>query len=361
MNEVAKRLMKLTKDEMVDSALRLGLEPLTRNAKKADWAEHIAKMFPEYSKNVILQMSEAEYLELSKLVLKNERITIGPASRNPMLKMALWRLERYGQAWRDTVEWHLTDLARKIMTPDHDLLEDLDFHDILYDEMQGWLIHTGMMPLNDLLDRVARISGQTEEMFEHTRERCMALLIGRDGMSCVYPDPEDGTVWIVYPDVEEPDRLIKRLKSPDVVKLDYPDFTTDELIRCQRLSGLPGRPDIYEPLRKWCFSRPDMTDDLFMDTVDEMVYLAENGDSNEALRCLMDMVEPRNERDFDAGMKAATKLLNSIPRWENKGHTAEELFVQRVGNGKAKMPGRNDPCPCGSGRKYKNCCGKRLN
>ena len=23
-----------------------------------------------------------------------------------------------------------------------------------------------------------------------------------------------------------------------------------------------------------------------------------------------------------------------------------------------KKPGRNDPCPCGSGAKYKNCCGK---
>lgn len=23
-----------------------------------------------------------------------------------------------------------------------------------------------------------------------------------------------------------------------------------------------------------------------------------------------------------------------------------------------KLPGRNDPCPCGSGRKYKSCCGK---
>ena len=23
-----------------------------------------------------------------------------------------------------------------------------------------------------------------------------------------------------------------------------------------------------------------------------------------------------------------------------------------------KSVGRNDPCPCGSGRKYKNCCGK---
>ena len=24
---------------------------------------------------------------------------------------------------------------------------------------------------------------------------------------------------------------------------------------------------------------------------------------------------------------------------------------------KAKKPGRNDLCPCGSGKKYKNCCG----
>ena len=25
---------------------------------------------------------------------------------------------------------------------------------------------------------------------------------------------------------------------------------------------------------------------------------------------------------------------------------------------KQKKVGRNDPCPCGSGKKYKNCCGK---
>lgn len=25
---------------------------------------------------------------------------------------------------------------------------------------------------------------------------------------------------------------------------------------------------------------------------------------------------------------------------------------------KEHSPGRNDPCPCGSGKKYKNCCGK---
>ncbi|MBO5028203.1 MAG: SEC-C domain-containing protein [Muribaculaceae bacterium] len=26
-----------------------------------------------------------------------------------------------------------------------------------------------------------------------------------------------------------------------------------------------------------------------------------------------------------------------------------------------RKSGRNDPCPCGSGKKYKNCCGKKSN
>ena len=26
---------------------------------------------------------------------------------------------------------------------------------------------------------------------------------------------------------------------------------------------------------------------------------------------------------------------------------------------KEKKVGRNDPCPCGSGKKYKNCCGRQ--
>ena len=40
--------------------------------------------------------------------------------------------------------------------------------------------------------------------------------------------------------------------------------------------------------------------------------------------------------------------------------------VERVNN-KAKpvksagKVGRNDPCPCGSGKKYKNCCGRNQN
>lgn len=36
---------------------------------------------------------------------------------------------------------------------------------------------------------------------------------------------------------------------------------------------------------------------------------------------------------------------------------AEELFhINNKPITRIKLPGRNDKCPCGSGKKYKNCC-----
>jgi SWIM/SEC-C metal-binding protein len=35
----------------------------------------------------------------------------------------------------------------------------------------------------------------------------------------------------------------------------------------------------------------------------------------------------------------------------------ERLLHPRAPAKAATAPGRNDPCPCGSGRKYKKCCG----
>jgi uncharacterized protein len=50
----------------------------------------------------------------------------------------------------------------------------------------------------------------------------------------------------------------------------------------------------------------------------------------------------------------ATILHQSRP--ELAGPTAANLPSEPFKS--APRPGRNDPCPCGSGRKYKGCCGK---
>jgi preprotein translocase subunit SecA len=57
--------------------------------------------------------------------------------------------------------------------------------------------------------------------------------------------------------------------------------------------------------------------------------------------------------------------LYDLPEWENI-LTAEErdAIVKEYKRSRTirveKKPGRNEPCPCGSGKKFKKCCGKAM-
>jgi len=42
----------------------------------------------------------------------------------------------------------------------------------------------------------------------------------------------------------------------------------------------------------------------------------------------------------------------------NEDEMVEADFEEGITPIFTKKPKRNDPCPCGSGEKYKNCCGK---
>ncbi len=53
--------------------------------------------------------------------------------------------------------------------------------------------------------------------------------------------------------------------------------------------------------------------------------------------------------------------LYNLPQWEPllTAERRKELYKEQRKSGtvvKPKKVGRNDPCPCGSGRKYKQCC-----
>jgi hypothetical protein len=61
-------------------------------------------------------------------------------------------------------------------------------------------------------------------------------------------------------------------------------------------------------------------------------------------------------------LEAKADYLYTLPQWDGilteeqrqeitKAHKKAKTVV------KDKEPGRNEPCPCGSGKKYKKCCG----
>jgi len=62
-------------------------------------------------------------------------------------------------------------------------------------------------------------------------------------------------------------------------------------------------------------------------------------------------------------LEAKADYLYELPQWddiltkEKKKEIRKEWSASRMVVNKNKV-GRNEPCPCGSGKKYKNCCGK---
>ena len=60
---------------------------------------------------------------------------------------------------------------------------------------------------------------------------------------------------------------------------------------------------------------------------------------------------------------AKAEWLYELPQWDEI-FTAEkkrDLYKIQKNSGTIRKPkkiGRNDPCPCGSGKKYKHCCGR---
>ena len=61
-------------------------------------------------------------------------------------------------------------------------------------------------------------------------------------------------------------------------------------------------------------------------------------------------------------LKADADYLYTLKAWE--GIFSEDKIMQIIKDfkrskivHKEREPGRNDPCPCGSGKKYKKCCG----
>lgn len=79
----------------------------------------------------------------------------------------------------------------------------------------------------------------------------------------------------------------------------------------------------------------------------------------------------RDEKQVNEVLQLVMNLSNNVRLWENNGHTPQEIFekfeksnlkpltdnpFQFGGTVKKEKAGRNDPCPCGSGKKYKKCC-----
>ena len=98
------------------------------------------------------------------------------------------------------------------------------------------------------------------------------------------------------------------------------------------------------------------------------ILLQNGGEMKDVLGFIEKLGEPESEKDMEALSPLLIAFHQSLRMWKLKGHTPTEIVTGKLDpeggdiisfeaarRKKAKV-GRNAPCPCGSGKKYKNCC-----
>ncbi len=200
---------------------------------------------------------------------------------------------------------------------------------------------------------------------------------------------EQGFMWfgtiLVYDFVEETAELLDEVRKRP--QLEYKTLTTDELIQASKEDFYPVTQAIEN--LKWLFERdyemePEELDDIILEILDQM---DEGVGLGEIIAMLSQYYQFDNMSALNEFMSSLTEVYNHHRQWALKGHSPSEISRQLekqeltpyptasnwanqavpnhldgpgdlISFQTGKKIGRNDPCPCGSGRKYKHCCGK---
>ncbi|WP_099353264.1 YecA family protein [Fredinandcohnia onubensis] len=181
----------------------------------------------------------------------------------------------------------------------------------------------------------------------------------------VLHDSDSYKKGIVSDDVGYSNRRVfdpKRVKYEHQARKDVPfyPFTKEQLLE----AGEPSFVDrnlSYIQLVNFINQNFD-TQKLDADSiVEECVYATRIGQSlNDILQYMSGVLVFDSEESLQALVDKVVNLMNNTKEWFLKGHTSIELrnLTENPVNNTTIKVGRNAPCPCGSGKKFKKCCGR---
>ncbi|MDE7158534.1 MAG: SEC-C domain-containing protein, partial [Clostridiales bacterium] len=217
-----------------------------------------------------------------------------------------------------------------------------------------------------------------EEILKIMRERC-DLIVDQN------TDPKvDYDEW----DNEELNKEVERKLLPGVVEFfddeKLKNYALDELkemlytavttVYQEKIDDATAHGVDFEEIERYVMLR--VVDQKWMDHIDNMdalrsgIGLKAYGQQDpviayqqEGFDMFDEMISNIHEDVVIMLMRASVEYPPEPPKQEtvmveNHGDGTERQVQDTVVTPKSKQIGRNDPCPCGSGKKYKNCCGK---
>lgn len=344
---LAALLEKMTKDELVKVAKKYDVKGIT-SLKKAEVVERIREVI---IKNVDLMINS---LEETSIKFLQELINYGGVKKYQCdLLINSNFLRNRGIVFTASINGELYVILPEELRV---LLKEKITKDVmtaareksdLIKAIAGSTYYYGVVSYSAIRE-ILESTFNTEVTDEKIKE---LVLIGEE-LGYDYVIEEDGLCHI---DVENSNKIVKLQKKN---KKNICKFDKKTLIKA-------GVPDFMEEhksgknLQRALGEMFIIDKEILKDEMDSFTISIKNEMPMEkSINLFLDAYEIDNEEEKNIFVYELEHLAKSIKRWSLNGYSENEItkLEQRVVN-EVKI-GRNDPCLCGSKKKYKKCCGR---
>ncbi len=233
----------------------------------------------------------------------------------------------------------------------------------------GMLHYYGVMGIGTLVKKIEELTGERVEILDYFRVITPAMDF-YEQVQYTFDGLRDCRV-------DDVKKIFDEQRSRQ--NLDRYPFTKEQLLA----AGIPGYIDktaAMDDCLKFLAGNYDLGKEERDEIALQLVCLINNGgETIEILGYLESQLEFPSFEFVEQLTEKIVKVHNNTRQWVLKGHTPNEVFQdekiflkpppaeplspEQAGPAiydykTRKKVGRNDPCPCGSGKKFKRCCGR---
>ncbi|MBP2241810.1 hypothetical protein J2Z40_002382 [Cytobacillus eiseniae] len=331
--------------------------------KKAELIQCLAGEIPLHTRTIVSQSDERRILLIKRIIANNGVISVKNVEREEIAQLCktgfMFTSFQNGNPIVMIPVELLPSLAELVR--DETVLTVVKRNTEWIKITRGLLYYYGIVPHEKLVDLVERHTPI------HPDGHAFIQVIF-DAMA-YYQEIQIDKHGYSYWEVHNPATILKEQASRK--SIDYYPFTKKQLLEAgetdyvEQPKGFSQLVSLFK--QEYLLPKQEATQ-----LVEDLIIQVKLGDQpGQLLQFLQTQLTFESLEAVERLMNALIPLMNNTREWQLKGYTSEELSAQE---NKALLPlpdkkgkvislqtrqniGRNDPCPCGSGKKFKKCCG----
>ena len=341
-------LSRYTKEELIDIKRVWGF-PISSALRKQEIVDMLAKEIPEAIPKWCENAPFLTYEILTGTVEINKS--------DPMMHKSIYDLTARGIGYfsldEDIPAFNIPKILKSYAPKTDSIIEKTKLNDLKIIFTQGLVNFYGLISLDELAEIL------NDYIMDKIDKHDLCFWI--ESKAFTYFDAYlgfiDGELFLIHENAQDPRSIL--YQRPD---LEYADFDPDDLFSLwTTLTTKESWPYLEKMLDK--IEKHEVIDMLqFREAMETMQFSFISGEkSMKGIQPLLDCIVTESLNDVTDLIQCALEYSNHSHQWQLKGNSLTSLSSEkkRISSETfkaSKKVGRNDPCPCGSGKKYKKCC-----